>query len=46
MVETLKTFHDIILGQRVLVYTDPKNLTYGKFTIEIVLQCAVIIWSR
>ena len=32
--ETLKDFHTIILGHRITVYTDHKNLIFENFTTE------------
>ena len=37
IVETLKEFHNILLGQRRTVYTDHKNLTYANFNTERVM---------
>jgi hypothetical protein len=31
IVETLKEFRDILLGQQVIVHTDHLNILYGKF---------------
>eukprot|EP00957_Ditylum_brightwellii_P057172 4331799-Ditylum_brightwellii.AAC.1 len=36
-VETLKEFRNILLGQRITVYTDHKNLTYKNFKTERVI---------
>ena len=40
-VETLKEFRNILLGQRIIVYTDHKNLTYKNFNAE-----RVVCWRR
>ena len=37
IVQTLKEFLTIILGHRITVYTDHKNLTLENLTTEIVL---------
>eukprot|EP00957_Ditylum_brightwellii_P005528 423548-Ditylum_brightwellii.AAC.1 len=37
IVETLKEFRDTLLGQRIAVYTDYKNLTYKNFNTERVV---------
>eukprot|EP00957_Ditylum_brightwellii_P070296 5340288-Ditylum_brightwellii.AAC.1 len=37
IVETLKEFRNILLGQRITVYTDHKNLTYTNFNTERVV---------
>ena len=37
IVESLKEFRTIILGHRIAVYTDHKNLRYDNFTTEILL---------
>ena len=38
IVETLKEFRNILLGQQIKVYTDHKNLTYKTFNTERVMQ--------
>lgn len=43
IVETLKEFRNILLGQRIKVYTDHKNLTYTNFNTERVMRWRLII---
>ena len=43
IVETLKEFRNILLGQRIKVYTDHKNLTYTNFNTERVMRWQLII---
>jgi hypothetical protein len=38
IVETLKEFRNILLGQRIKIYTDHKNLTYKNFNTECVIR--------
>ena len=37
IVETLKEFRNILLGHRIQVYTDHKNLTYKTFNTERII---------
>ena len=37
IVETLKEFKNILLGQQIVVYTNHKNLTYKNFNMECVM---------
>ena len=41
--ETLKEFHTIILGHRITVYTDNKNLIFENFTTERVLRWRLML---
>ncbi len=43
IVETLKEFRNILLGQQINVYTDHKNLTYKNFNTERVMRWRLII---
>ena len=43
IVETLKEFRNILLGQRVVVYTDHKNLTCKNFNTERVMRWRLIL---
>jgi hypothetical protein len=43
IVETLKEFRNILLGQRIKIYTDHKNLTYVNFNVERVMKWHLII---
>jgi len=43
IVETLKEFRNILLGQRITVYTDHKNLTYKNFTTDRVMRWRLIL---
>jgi hypothetical protein len=43
IVETLKEFRNILLGQQIKVYTDHKNLTYVNFNVERVMRWQLII---
>jgi hypothetical protein len=43
IVETLKEFRNILLGQRIVVYTDHKNLTYKNFNTERVVCWRMVI---
>jgi len=42
-VETLKEFKNILLGQRIHVYGDHKNLTYKNFNTDRVLRWRLIL---
>lgn len=43
IVETLKEFRNILLGQEIIVYTDHKNLTTKNFTSERVMRWRLIL---
>ena len=43
IVETLKEFRNILLGQKIKVYTDHKNLTYKNFNTNRVMRWRLII---
>jgi hypothetical protein len=38
IVETLREFHNILLGYKIIVHTDHKNMTYAKITFDRVLH--------
>ena len=41
--ETLKEFRTIILGHRIIVYTDHKNLRFETFTTERVMHWRLML---
>ena len=43
IVETLKEFRNILLGHKVIVYTDHKNLTYKNFNTDRVMRWRLIL---
>ena len=43
IVETLKEFHNFLLGHQITVYTDHKNLTYKVFNTERVMRWRLIL---
>ena len=43
IVETLKEFRNILLGQQIRIYTDHKNLTYKEFNTDRVMQWQLIL---
>jgi len=42
IVETLKEFKTILLGQQLRVYTDHKNVTYKSFNMDCVLRWRLV----
>jgi predicted aspartyl protease len=43
IVETLKEFRNILLGQQIIIHTDHKNLTHKNFNTERVLRWRLIL---
>ena len=43
IIETLKEFKNILLGQQIVVYTDHKNLTYKNFNTEHIMRWQLLI---
>ena len=43
IVEALKEFRNILLGQQIIVHTDHKNLTHGTFTCDRVMRWRLFI---
>ena len=43
IIETLKEFKNILLGQQIVVYTDHKNLTYNNFNTECIMTWWLLI---
>ena len=43
IVETLREFRNILLGQQIIVYTDHQNLTYKVFNTERVMRWRLLI---
>ena len=43
IVETLKEFRNILLGQKIVIHTDHKNLTYANFNTDRVIRWRLII---
>ena len=43
IIETLKEFRNILLGQQIVVYTNHKNLTYKNFNMEHIMRWQLLI---
>lgn len=43
IVETLKEYRTILLGHKIIVYTDHQNLTFNNFTCERVLRWRLLV---
>ena len=43
IVETLKEYRNILLGQKIIVHTDHKNLTYKTFNTERVMRWQLVL---
>jgi len=43
IVETFKEFRTILLGQRLKIFTDHKNLTFTKFNTERVMRWRMVL---
>jgi hypothetical protein len=43
IVKTLREFHNIILGYKIIVHTDHKKLTYAKSTSDRVMRWRLLI---
>ena len=43
IVETLKEFRNILLGQKIIVHTDHKNLTYKNFNTKCVMHWRLVL---
>ena len=43
IVETLKEFRNILLGQKIIVHTDHQNLTYKNFNTDRVMRWHLIL---
>ena len=43
IVETLKEFKHILLGQKLIVHTDHNNLLYQKMLTDCIIQCRLLI---
>ena len=43
IIETLKEFKNILLGQQIVVYTNHKNLTYKNFNTEHIMRWRLLI---
>ena len=43
IVEVLRTFRNILLGRRITIYTDHKNLSFAQFTSSLVTRWRLFI---
>ena len=43
IIETLKEFKNILLGQQIVVYTNHKNLTYKNFNMEHIMRWQLLV---
>ncbi len=45
IVETLKEFRTILLGQKLKIFTDHKNLTFTKFNTERIMRWRMVLFE-
>ena len=43
IVETLKEFHHILLGQHIVIHTDHKNIIYGNLTNDRIVRWRLLL---